>query len=172
MSSTPPPLLDLHSAQTNQAPQFVSDRGLEETSYGYSTDSNCSLLITMEFLCSSERFELMDPPRAAARLARPPAGNCSKEDDPHFVEFDQEQRSLAMHYPPTGSNIFRGTINEQGIPANDSRQIQRFASSHTASRPADKKRLDAVNNVKNGKRRLLQSKTLKHSDARLPEVTT
>ena len=162
--------------QTNQAPQFESDRELEETSHGYSADSNCSLLISMEFLSSSERFGLMDPPGGVSRLTRPPAGNCSKEDNPHFVEFDQEQRSLAMPYPATGSNIFRGTINgtEERIHANNSRQIQRFASSHTASKPADKnqQRLDAVNNVKTGKRRLPQSKRLKHSDARLPEVTT
>ena len=79
-----------------------------------------------------------------------------------------------MHYTPTGSNIFEGTLNEmeEGIPANDSRQVQEFAPSQTASRPADKRRLDAVNNVKTGKRRLPHSKTLKHSDARLPEVST
>ena len=85
-----------------------------------------------------------------------------------------------MHYTPTGGNIFEGTIDEmeEGIPANDSRQVQEFAPSQTASRPADKRRLDAVNNVndvnnvKIGKRRLPHSKTLKHSDARLPEVST
>ena len=77
-----------------------------------------------------------------------------------------------MHYPPTGSNLFEGTIDEmeEGIPANDSRQVQEYAPSQTASRPADKRRLDA--NGKTGKRRLPHSKTLKHSDAGLPEVTT
>ena len=135
----------------------------------------------MEFHCSAERFELMGPPRPS-RLARPPApGTCSKDENPNFAEFEQEQRSLAMHYTPTGSNLFEGTADEmeEGIPANDSRQVQEFAPSQTGSSgPADKRRLDAVNNVndvnngKTGKRRRPHSKTLKHSDARLPEVST
>ena len=141
---------------------------MEETSHRYSADSNHPMLMTMEFVCRSERFELMDPPRES-RLARPPAGNCANKDNSNFVEFEQEQRSLATHYTSTGSNIFQGTINEQGIPANDSRLIQQFSTSHTVLRPADKKpqRLE----VNNFKRRPSQSKTLKHSDARLPEVT-
>ena len=123
----------------------------------------------MEFLCNSERFELMGPPRPS-RLGRPPAvENGSKEENPNFVEFDQEQRS---HYPPTGSDLFQETINEmeEGIPVNDSRPIQQFSRSQTASIP----KLDEVSNVKIGKRRLAhsQSRTLKHSDARLPEVAT
>ena len=125
----------------------------------------------MEFLCNSERFELMGPPRPS-RLGRPPAvENGSKEENPNFVEFDQEQRS---HYPPTGSDLFQETINEmdEGIPVNDSRPIQQFSRSQTASIPVDKTKLDEVGNVKIGKRRLAhsQSRTLKHSDARLPEV--
>merc|ERR1712130_484541 len=47
----------------------------------------------------------------------------------------------------------------------ESQQIRQFTPSHTA----DEKRLDQVNKVKIGKRRLPQSKILKHSDARLPE---
>ena len=123
----------------------------------------------MDFVCSSERFELTDPP-PASRLAKPPDGNCANEANSNFVEFEQEQKSLATHYTPTGSNIFPGTINEQGIPANDSPQIQQFSSSHGVSRSADKKlqRLE----VNNFKKRLSHSKTLKRSDARLPEVTT
>ena len=111
----------------------------------------------MEFPFSSERFELMDLPRPSRLGREPPAdGN---EENSDFVEFDQEE-----HYTPTGSNIFE---MEEGIPGNESQQIRQFTPSHTA----DEKRLDQVNKVKIGKRRLPQSKILKHSDARLPEVT-
>ena len=123
----------------------------------------------MDFLHSSDRLELSDPPRPS-RLARPLAGNCTNEDNPNFAEFDEEQRST--HYTPNGSDIFRGSVDgmKRRIPADDKIQQQR-ASNHTVARPTNNKdqRLDDKHG-KTGKRRVPQSKTLKHSDARLPEV--
>ena len=161
-----PQLLDVHSVETrsHSSPQIWRlKRHLVYSNY------SISALVTMDFLHSSDRLELSDPPRPS-RLARPLAGNCTNEDNPNFAEFDEEQRST--HYTPNGSDIFRGSVDgmKRRIPADDKIQQER-ASNHTVARPTNNKdqRLDDKNG-KTGKRRVPQSKTLKHSDARLPEV--
>ena len=137
--------------------------GLENTFDGFPAEGNYSSAITMDFLGGVERTAIKDPPRPL-RLARPPAGHFAG-----FAEFDQEEpETLVAQQSQTPAESFPRPRNnvEHIVSTADSRDDE-----YDERREVTKKGSDG-NNVRRGKKRLSDFKKLKHSDARLPEVTS
>ena len=136
--------------------------GLENTFDGFPAEGNYSSAITMDFLGGVERTAIKDPPRPL-RLARPPAGHFAG-----FAEFDEEEPgTLVAHQSQKApaENFPRNNV-EHIVSTADSRDDE-----YDERREVTKKGSDG-NNVRRGKKRLSDFKKLKHSDARLPEVTS
>ena len=137
--------------------------GLENTFDGFPAEGNYSSAISMGFLGGEERTAIKYPPRPL-RLARPPAGHFAG-----FEGFNQEEPGpLAAHPSQTPAESFPGRRNnfEHSVSTADSRDDE-----YDERREVTKKGSDG-NNVRRGKKRLSDFKKLKHSDARLPEVTS
>ena len=159
-----PQVLYVHSSvETTRGLQLLLDMGLENTFDGFPAEGNYSSAISMDFLGGEERTAIKDPPRPL-RLARPPAGHFAG-----FEGFNQEEPGpLAAHQSQTPAESFPGRRNnvEHIVSTADSRDDE-----YDERREVTKKGSDG-NNVRRGKKRLSDFKKLKHSDARLPEVTS
>ena len=160
-----PQVLYVHSSvETTRGLQLLLDMGLENTFDGFPAEGNYSSAITMDFLGGVERTAIKYPPRPL-RLARPPAGHFAG-----FAEFDQEEPGTLVapqSQKAPAENFLRPRNNVEHIVSTaDSRDDE-----YDERREMTKKGSDG-NNVRRGKKRLSDFKKLKHSDARLPEVTS
>ena len=156
-------VLYVHSSvETTRGLQLLLDMGLENTFDGFPAEGNYSSAITMDFLGGEERTAIKDPPRPL-RLARPPAGHFAG-----FAEFDQEEPGTLVapqSQKAPAENLPRSNV-EHIVSTADSRDDEYDERQEVTKKGSD------GNNVRRGKKRLSDFKKLKHSDARLPEVTS